>query len=255
MSNAPGDVLAWDSEFFGVRIGRIRGARLSDERARQIEAWAASERIVCVYFLADAADAETRAAAERHGYSLTDIRVRLDAPVGAERTSSGEGTVRLAQPSDLPALKAIARASHTNTRFYADGRFDRSRCAALYEHWIARSLSGELADAVWVADADGTPVGYLTIQAMAADSARIGLVAVDSERRSRGLGSALMAAAHEWCLARGITRLDVIAQGTNDAALRFYGRAGFVVRDVGLWYHRWFDRAEPIPSGSTGEDS
>ena len=44
--------LSWDSEFFGLRIARLDGARLHPDEVEKIDRWCIAERIDCLYFLA-----------------------------------------------------------------------------------------------------------------------------------------------------------------------------------------------------------
>ena len=56
-ANAPCRFLDWDSDFFGRRMARANVNRLTPESLRQIQSWCDSQRIDCLYFLADSADA------------------------------------------------------------------------------------------------------------------------------------------------------------------------------------------------------
>jgi dTDP-4-amino-4,6-dideoxy-D-galactose acyltransferase len=233
------ELLEWDSAFFGVRIGRVRGHRLSDDTAAAALEWASREAVECLYFLADAADDDTVRAAERHAFALTDVRFELAASIVPGRLDLVPSVIRPAQASDLGRLSRLARTSHRNTRFYADAHFDRQRCDDLYALWLERSFSGELADVVFVPEVDGAPAGYVTVRRTPNGTARVGLVAIDPARRGAGHGAGLLAAAKQWCAARDIRQLTVVTQGRNAAAVRFYERAGFAAESVGFWYHRW----------------
>ena len=265
----------WDSTFFGASIAQVAASRLAPARLARIVADADAAGIDCLYFLADATDPETVRAAEQSGFSLVDVRLTLAcglAPDGQDagaagsrdRGAAGESQqsvaadsdpaagdrarIRVASPADRPALTALARTSHRNTRFYRDLRFDRDRCDDLYATWIERSVAGELADVVWVVDVDGAALGYLTLTteprgavdgSSGGRSSTIGLVAVDPACRGRGYGDALLREACAWTRRRGIPRAVVVTQGNNAGAARFYQRAGFVTSRVELWYHRW----------------
>jgi len=233
------EVLEWDSAFFGVRIGRVRGDRLTDTSAAAVIEWARREAIECLYFLAAAEDDETLRAAGRHGFSLTDIRLELAATIVPGQLDAMPPNIRPAQAADRAPLVALARTSHRNTRFHADPRFDPERADDLYAEWLERSLTGELADVVLVPEAIAGAAGYLTVRRTSEQSAHVGLVAVDPAQRGTGLGAALLAAAKHWCAARGIARLTVVTQGRNARAIRFYERGGFAAASVGIWYHRW----------------
>jgi dTDP-4-amino-4,6-dideoxy-D-galactose acyltransferase len=253
----------WDSDFFGTRIARVTAPRVTGAGLSHIVRDATAASIQCLYLLSDADDDETVRAAEGSGFSLVDVRLTLECairgrsgpdipgtPKGAPYAVIDEGApsaatdadglsvVRAARVDDLPALMALARVSHRNTRFHRDRHFDPARSDELYAVWIERSVRGELADVVWVVDVDSGARGYLTMSRDAA-SATIGLVAVDEAYRGRGYGDQLLRTALQWAADQNLPRVSVVTQGHSAAAVRFYERAGFITRRVEFWYHGW----------------
>jgi dTDP-4-amino-4,6-dideoxy-D-galactose acyltransferase len=230
----------WDSAFFGLAVAEIVPDAMTCEGLATAVADARNAAIDCLYLLVDADSQPAIRAAEANGFSLVDLRLtlqcRADAPRPPVPATNG---IRPARPEDVPRLKDLARTSHRNTRFYRDGRFDARRSDELYAVWIESSVTGELADAVWVVDVDGAPRGYLTASRRGAASS-IGLVAVDAEYRGRGFGDGLLSTVRDWTIAEGRAEVTVVTQGRNPAAVRFYERAGFCTNQVELWYHRWF---------------
>ena len=239
----------WDSEFFGVAIGQVGAGRVTAPDLAAVVEQARLDAVECLYLLVDAADRDAIAAAERTGFSLTDVRLTMgrDLQAGGWRTGAPRAdSIRTARTGDIVPLKSLARVSHRNTRFHRDPRFDPARSDEMYAVWIERSITGELADAVWVVDVDGVPRGYMTMAKRETDAAGvgdpaavIGLVAVAEDYRGRGYGDRLMDAALEWSTAQGLTHARVVTQGTNPTSVRFYERAGFAVSRVELWYHHW----------------
>jgi GNAT superfamily N-acetyltransferase len=232
---APAEVLDWDTEFWGRRIGRVHGARLDSERLTDVDEWARANAVECLYFLADSDDPGTAHVAEQGSFGLMDVRVELERP--AERGDLPDG-MREATPVDREALRAIASSSHGATRFYADPKFPDERCDEFYDTWITRSLDG-WADGVLVAEVEGRPGGYVSCH-LADGTGSIGLIAVDERERGGGLGVALSRGAVAWCAERGAERMTVVTQGRNVPALRTFGRAGFMVSTLGLWFHKWY---------------
>jgi ribosomal protein S18 acetylase RimI-like enzyme len=102
---------------------------------------------------------------------------------------------------------------------------------------MARDLGGD----VLVAEREGQIVGYVTFsydpQQMVGS---IGLTAVAASQRGVGIGRALMESAVRVLGDRGAARVTVVTQGRNIAAQRLYGRCGFIVHNLQLYYHRWF---------------
>lgn len=82
---------------------------------------------------------------------------------------------------------------------------------------------------VFVADVDGRVAGFVTVYDEF-NSVRFGHrawvedLAVDPERRSQGLGKALLDAAKDWARERGATHLELDSAETRTDAHRFYDR-------------------------------
>ena len=255
MSAAPGAVAAtavaaagcqlldWDSAFFGLRIGRATLARLDDESLAAVLDWCRAQAIDCLYFLAGAEDSETIRLAESGGFRLVDIRLTLQASLADEPAAApplGDGIeLGLARSAEVGQLKAIARASHHDSRFYHDPGFSRADCDRLYETWIEKAC-GDPAGAVLVARRGQQAAGYLACGRQDAATGRISLVAIAPGFQRQGIGQALLAAAMNWFREQNFQSVSVVTQGRNVAAQRLYQRAGFVTQSVQLWYHRWF---------------
>ncbi len=144
----------WDTEFFGVRVGRVVGHRLDARSAREALAWAERERIDCLYFLADADDPETVAVAEAHGFGLKDVPVTYQRRLGPEwrhrQPALPDGVrIRPAGPGDAAALEEVARDLYGDSRFYFDRRFGAESASRLFRVWLRQCLGGQ-ADAVLV---------------------------------------------------------------------------------------------------------
>jgi dTDP-4-amino-4,6-dideoxy-D-galactose acyltransferase len=232
--------LDWDSSFFACRIARVNGHRLDEAKLSEVLVWCKTNRIDCLYFLADSDDAQTSALVGRNGFLNTDVRLTLERTLtGSDHGGAPGDKVRLARREDLRALKAIARTGHRDTRFYFDLHFELAKCDLLYETWIEKSFSG-FAQAVLVAEANAEPVGYITCSAQGAES-QIGLLGVAKKCHGMGLGKQLVESFLAWSVEKGVNRATVVTQGRNVSAQRLYQRMGFLTAEFQLWYHRWFN--------------
>ncbi|MDE2376590.1 GNAT family acetyltransferase [Bradyrhizobium sp.] len=71
-------------------------------------------------------------------------------------------------------------------------------------------------------------------------------VAVDPERRGRGLGRLIMAAAEDWLRQAGILKLQLLVRRENAAAGAFYTSLGFA-ESTSVMFAKWLDGREPTP--------
>ncbi len=219
--------LEWDSDssVCGSPAPRCPGWR----RTRHPRSWTVcrANAIDLLYFLADSDDPPTIRLAEDHGFRLVDLRVTLDRTLQVP-AHAPQYAVRTAQPGDLPALRAMARAGFRQSRFYADPHIPAGRAGALYEIWVDKRLN-DPTSRVLVVDTDGEAAGFITCLFDGADGA-IDLFSVGEAARGRGIGQALVQGALAWFGEQGAQRASVVTQGRNIAALRLYQRCGFVTR-------------------------
>ena len=59
MGAEPGVLLRWDTDFWGVVVGRVTSRTLTRERWAALDAWAGDGAVDCLYFLAQPDDSET----------------------------------------------------------------------------------------------------------------------------------------------------------------------------------------------------
>lgn len=231
-------VLEWDSEFFGVRVASFKPVALTNADMLEVVNWCRRERVDCLYVRTESSDTVGVRCLEDAGARAVDVRMTFERNLLGLR-SSQHAAVRASEESDIAELRALAAVSHTNSRFWADERFPRERCAELYATWIEKSCRG-WADRVLVAEMDGRPAGYLSCHVRERGRGEIGIVAVAPFAQSRGLGGALLDSALAWFTEHGLERVTVVTQGRNAAAQRLYQSRGFLTASVQVWHHLWF---------------
>lgn len=236
-------LLEWDSRFFGRRIARVCEERIRPADIERLLEWARANDVECIYYLAPAADPESVRTAEDSGFRLVDVRLTRVHELAGDLGAMPDG-VEAFRTEDLPALRAIARGSHRDSRFYFDANFPRDRCDALYETWIEKSCAGG-AGAVLVARRAATVAGYVTCELGRDESGAIGLFAVAPEHRGSGIGRRLLQGALAWFVARGCRTVRVVSQGRNVASSRIYEEMGFRTFSVEHFYHLWLPRPDP----------
>jgi len=125
----------------------VDGGRLTSKKMRDILAWCEENFIECLYFLAESDHMDTLRLAERHQFSLVDIRVELQRSMSgplahATPSSTVVFKIRPFLPGDIPSLKEIARQSITGSRFFSDPCFSTDASHSLYEAWVEKSCQG-----------------------------------------------------------------------------------------------------------------
>lgn len=232
--------LVWDSDFLGFPVAYFAAGGLT--AATIVEAVAAARQagyrlLYAVVASADTAEAD---ALRQAGAWLADHKVTYAMPLPLDATMSispaiGDATGYTSQ------LESLAWQSGEHSRFRRDLRFKPSVFQELYSRWLHNSLSGDIARRVlvWRSPA-GQEAGLLTLGEKNG-RADIGLLAVDAAARGQRVGQQLVAAAHVQALVWGYTILQVVTQGDNVPACRFYEKCGFIPESVEHIYHLWLD--------------
>jgi len=219
-------VLEFDSNWFGLRIGRYDIDPVSAAR------WADKKSLDCVYCLVPVAEIwRVKDATMQYGFRLVDVRVEF--ACDARKVTKQRG-IRLATPEDSPWVERIARSAFTGTRFYNDRRFDRDLVDEMYANWIREAFARDIVFTTKESD------GFVT---MTKDGS-IGLIAVDAERRQRGAGTSLMFAALNYAYVNDIPVVTVATQAGNTSAQRTFQKVGCRSTRTDLWLHRHRDDSD-----------
>ncbi len=237
------DFLNWDTSFFGMRLGRVKGQTLDAARAQLVDKWAATNEIAGLYFLANSDDAQVIRVAESNHFHLTDIRMTFDYRVPKQLIDRvpSQLMMRSSLDTDVQTLINISKDAYIHSRFYHDPHFTPEQCSDLYQTWIRRSCLEAYADEVWVAELDGQPVGYVTCHLdQQTKDGSIGLVGIAEQARGQKVGEQLVNRVLDWFAEQGMATVSVVTQGSNIAAQRLYQKCGFASRSLQLWYHKWY---------------
>ena len=141
--------------------------------------------------------------------------------------------IRRYHPTDLERIKEIT------ARAFESVSIDRNIEAKFGliggREWRWRKLqhidadaTGEGVEGIFVAEADGVVVGFITCRADAQSRiGRIANMAVAPEHQGRGTGRALMEAALEHLRGRGMEGVRIETLEQNEVGARFYVSMGF----------------------------
>jgi len=131
---------------------------------------------------------------------------------------SGIVTTRVASTVDA---EAIARLSG-QLGYSVEDDMLRKRLSALL---------GSTLDSVYVAETDGSVVGWIhvfaSVRLETVAMGEIGGLIVDQEHRGKGVGERLVEEAEGWAQRLGLSRIRVRTRATRTEAHRFYAREGY----------------------------
>jgi len=227
--------LTWDTDFFQKKIGRIDCGDQTDLPSLLLQA--RKEDYELIYVFCNGSNFLPPGILEAYNGSLVDRKVifenkklitkELSFPV--EEYTSTEASEELEQ---------LAYVSGHNSRFRLDPHFHPDDFNRMYRTWIAKSVTHEIADKVFVIRDNSQLCGMATLK-ISADKGVIGLIAISPLSQGKGYGQALIDACCNELSQLNINILEVATQMDNAGACRFYEKCGFSVQSVTNIYHFW----------------
>jgi GNAT superfamily N-acetyltransferase len=183
---------------------------------------------------------------ERRGFLLTETTLFLvrDLVKTAVPPHDGRLLIRPFGPGDEPTVRAIAAQSFHGYfgHYHADSRLDPAKCDEAYVDWAARScVSPQLADAVFIAEADDTVVGFLTLKRNGPDEGQPMLSGVLPQNRGQGVYRLLIRNGLEWARSFGAVRSVAAVHVANVGVLRTLVKLGYEPAYAYYTFHKWFD--------------
>lgn len=216
---------AWDSEFFGRRLGvlrdvprKARDLRTALDAARD----AGFEHVTC---RVGEATFDALPVLGLCGFYVTDSGIVWRAPAAAIAGRRRGASIETPGEDAIGTLLAAMSGLFKDSRFYHDPFFSRVEADRLFDAWIANSVRGQAADATYAIGGDA----FIACKRLDEREGDIRLVGVRAERQGEGLGRELIAAAMEWGATIGMASMTVRTQARNVGAMNFYRSLGFTV--------------------------
>lgn len=225
--------LDWDSDFFGLRIGRadvVYSGEIQDLAAQRASVKNAYD---LVYVFAghglDASALDAKLVDEKVVFATSDISYGQNDP-----------NVVLWKPNDgvTDDLLHLALVSGRYSRFKLDKSLPVGSYERLYSRWIEQSVNGTLASDVFCYMVEEIPRGLITLDNKNGIGT-IGLVAIHEDFQHRGIGSVMMRHVIHYSKKMQIEKLSVATQLDNVPACRLYEKSGFIVESVTDVWHWW----------------
>lgn len=228
--------LSWDSNFFGIKTGRINLNSSESELFMLLEvAKKQNYQLINVF-----ADKETELSVKllnQWNGKLVDRKIIYKKEVSASIKKDNLVLSYLDTDINYDLLN-LAYLSGQFSRFRLDKNFPEGSFERMYKEWLIKSLSGELSDKIFVAKEADRIIGFVTLKTDN-NNGNIGLIAVDKNTQGKGIGTQLINACEEYLNKNSIKFLTVPTQQDNLQACRFYEKYGFKEDNITNIYHFW----------------
>lgn len=198
--------------------------------------------------LSSAEDLDMIHALETNGFKLVDgYLILLKEGLSSDRIGGSGIKIRDANEGDIAPLQDAIAPTFLYSRFFRDrSTLSEKSAVEMHREWIKNSILGKVAEHVIVAEDQGEPIGFMTLE-MDSDVEKyfgikmghIPLVGIDPKYRGRHIALDLSDHAFKtWFTERGAEMIRIETQLINIPATRTYENAGFRLTSTALTY-RW----------------
>ncbi len=230
--------LDWDSAFFGFKIAKILSHNPNKAIFLELMRQLSRKGYKLVYWEA-APDAISKQAADDFNGILVDKKRSYEQIIQPDFAFSPPKKIsEYSAVSANTELIRLAWQSGKFSRFKTDKHFTEKQFKKLYQTWIEKSVSKQIADATFIYTCHNLIRGMLTVK-KERKHCQIGLIAVNNALQGKNIGRDLLNAAKHFTLAQGCNKLHVITQAQNSKACHFYEKNGFSKLHEYDYYHFW----------------
>lgn len=225
--------LEWDSEFFGLQIGRVDLQTLDDAVDLALMHYDLKYQYDLLYVFS-----KEGLSFDAIGAELVDEKILYSKPCEPREQYNDISFYKQDTPSE--DLYRLAFVSGGYSRFKLDERLPKGSYERLYTRWIESACpkEGSNKQILTFLDAQNVAKGMITIDYQG-ELGHIGLVAVDTDCQHQGIGGKIMSTLDGYLYNLGVKTLEVPTQKANTDACRWYEKNGFKVKSVTPIYHWW----------------
>jgi dTDP-4-amino-4,6-dideoxy-D-galactose acyltransferase len=234
--------LAWDSDFFGLSVGRYEGNTLDATSAKKLLNEFKEQKYDCVYAFLSPGDYPTALTAAQNNFLLSDIKNTFELssrwqpdPMQSQDfqidvIASGHKKLTQQKPTLISSAESLSQVS----RFSFDPAFQH-KAVTMYKKWV-ENIYGNKDGFFTLTFQNNKLIGFIGCT-LKEKEGNLGLVWVDAPYQGKGAGRAMVQKSIEELKKRGAQRITVVTQQRNFLGNRLYESSGFRLADTQLVYH------------------
>lgn len=230
--------LAWDSDFFKIKIGKMV---LSDPKNKDITSICAEAQQRGLRLLYIESDNRLLSTLFHHkNLKLVDIKTTLQVEVKQmPYIKSNWNIIEYNGLRVTRELEELAYESGICSRFYIDLMFPDKLFKKLYKKWIYNCINKKFPGVLFVClNNRHKPIGFVAVK-QKGKLAHIELIAVAKRYRKRNIGFSLLQSALHWSFMKQCNYLTITTQFKNKPAVNLYTKFGFKIIAKKYFYHCW----------------
>lgn len=228
--------LAWDSEFFGYKVGKVDLQNLTQNQDFELD----RQDYKLIYIFSNPNNKALEEKIKALGAKFLDRKTeyKLDLrKIKPKILQNDEISFKfLTEENYKLDLINLAYESGRNSRFKLDPNLDNEEFKKLYDIWLLNSLKKEIAFDTIGMFYNNNLIGFITL-GLKHNEANIGLLSIDSNYQNRGLGGLLLSFCFDYLKNKNFNFVYVTTQGLSLQATKFYEKNDFKILNQVDIYH------------------
>ena len=227
--------LDWDTEYFGVKSGKIvLNNEIDKNDFKNIKKWLKKYQFVTIQNN-DNNSINNEIISQIKPF-LADVNMQfiknIDENLQIDKYVSINNNCK-----QIKELLDIALVSYKHSRFINDRKLDVKKSNALYYNWLKNSFNKKNKYIAYYKK-ENEYLGYCLFH-LENDTCVIELIATDSRSRGKGIGRKVIESVESYCASNRIKTIKVGTQIDNITAQNFYIKCGFKINTYNTIYHVW----------------
>ncbi len=225
--------LDWDSDFFGYEVGKIELTKSSNFNLEYFRKIVKPYKLVAIF---------SKEQLQEKSITLVDTKIVLSKGLKNEEIQDfSYKNIHSFEysKSGYESLKKLALLSGVYSRFNIDKNFKNNEYEKLYLKWIDNLVLTQPAFDICVYMEENDILGFTSIEKKEETLADIGLVAVSSSVRGKGVATKLIHSALQSAALHKYDAIQVVTQKENTPAIKLYEKCGFKQSELTYVYHYW----------------
>jgi dTDP-4-amino-4,6-dideoxy-D-galactose acyltransferase len=223
------ELLEWDSDFFNKRIGQLN----FEQNATMIENGHGFDLIQAKVLVTNYQQINLL---NQLNFKLVEGEIDFSIDINIENKDSNSVNIQLATTSDVQQIKAIVDNSFTASRYRAPW-FNEQQRNRFYQLWAEKAVLGTFDDICILIKDDKNIKGFVTLR-FTDNTARIGLICVNSNYQGQGIATTLLKQAMVYSQTKNCKQLYVATQLANSSAIALYTKSGFAINTMSYWFYK-----------------
>lgn len=238
------DTLNWDSNFFGLRVGRVDLSLFKElDVLNKLEKSINEMEYDLVYIFTDIGQMPfVNLDKTMPEFVDTQLHLKMDMPLRIKLLKYELITERnLPENVKVHDLYKISDEIALFSRFYYDPRISKDKVFELYRSFIRNSLNGSFGEGLILDyDANGEVIGLFSLDTVG-DIGKEILIGVRGSFRRKGSGERLFYRSLNYWKIKGVKEVKTIVSARNLNSLNFHLKMGFNIDRISNVYHLWLE--------------